>query len=181
MYMKVITCTSTFALNFDTCSWSGCGDGGGGGGGGGRQVGDVPPQIINAQTATVLTLLCTHGHPSLHSWSPFSALMVTLLCTHGHPSLHSWSPFSALMVTLLCTHGHPSLHSWSPFFALMVTLLCTHGHPYLHSCSPFSVTQWRIQGGCSGCLSTPSAIGANIIKHYTLLIISRKTSKGNNE
>ena len=25
---------------------------GGGGGGGGRQVGDVPPQIINAQTAT---------------------------------------------------------------------------------------------------------------------------------
>ena len=30
--------------------------------------------------------------------------MVTLLCTHGHPSLHSWSPFSALMVTLLCTH-----------------------------------------------------------------------------
>ena len=53
MYMNVITCTSTFALNFDTCSWSGCGDGGGGGGGGGgRQVGDVPPQIINAQTAT---------------------------------------------------------------------------------------------------------------------------------
>ena len=47
--MNVITCTSTFALNFDTCSWSGCGDGGGGGG---RQVGDVPPQIINAQTAT---------------------------------------------------------------------------------------------------------------------------------
>ena len=52
MYMNVITCTSTFALNFDTCSWSGCGDGGGGGGGGGgRQVG---PQIINAQTATAL-------------------------------------------------------------------------------------------------------------------------------
>ena len=90
----------------------------------------------------LFTLLCTHGHPSLHSWSPFSALMVTLLCTHGHPSLHSWSPFSspssALMVTLLCTHGHPSLHSWSPFSALMVTLLCTHGHPSLHSWSPFS-------------------------------------------
>ena len=34
---------------------------------------------------------------SLHSWSPFSALMVTLLCTHGHPSLHSWSPFSILI------------------------------------------------------------------------------------
>ena len=88
-------------------------------------------------------LLCTHGHPSLHSWSPFSALMVTLLCTHAHPSLHSCSPFSALMVTLLCTHGHPSLHSWSPFSALMVTLLCTyghllctHGHPSLHSWSP---------------------------------------------
>ena len=86
----------------------------------------------------MVTLLCTHGHRSLHSWSPFSALMVTLLCTHGHPSLHSWSPFSALMVTLLCTHGHPSLHSWSPFSALMVTLLCTHGHPSLHSWSPFS-------------------------------------------
>ena len=50
MYMNVITCTSTFALNFDTCSWSGCGDGGG------RQVGDVPPQIINAQTATALDM-----------------------------------------------------------------------------------------------------------------------------
>ena len=62
---------------------------------------------------SLTTLICTHGHPSLHSWSPFSALMVTLLCTHGHPSLHSWSPFSALMVTLFCTHGHPSLHSWS--------------------------------------------------------------------
>ena len=91
-------------------------------------------------SALMVTLLCTHGHPSLHSWSPFSALMVTLLCTHGHPSLHSWSPFSALMVTLLCTHGHPSLHSWSPFSALMVTLLCTHGHPSLHSWSPFSCT-----------------------------------------
>ena len=34
--------------------------------------------------------------------------MVTLVCTHGHPCLHSWSPLSALMVTLVCTHGHPS-------------------------------------------------------------------------
>ena len=67
---------------------------------------------------------------SLHSWSPFSALNYTLLHSHGHPSLPSWSLFSslssALMVTLLCTHGHPSLHSWSPFSALMVTLLYTH-------------------------------------------------------
>ena len=76
------------------------------------------------------------GHPSLHSWSPFSALMVTLLCTHGHPSLHSWSPFSTLMVTLLYTHGHPSLHSWSPFSTLMATLLPTHDHPSPHSWSP---------------------------------------------
>ena len=99
----------------------------------------------------------THGHPSLHSWSPFSArmvtllythghpflhsLMVTLLYTHGHPSLHSWSPFSALMVTLLYTHGHPSLHSWSPFSALMVTFFYTHGHPpHLWSPSPLMVT-----------------------------------------
>eukprot|EP00731_Ephydatia_muelleri_P019990 Em0012g815a len=78
-------------------------------------------------------------------WSPFSALMVTLLCTHRHPSLHLWSPFSgppfsALMVT--------SLHSWSPFSALMVTLLsthghllCTHGHPSQHSWSP-SLHSW---------------------------------------
>ncbi|KAL5463416.1 hypothetical protein EMCRGX_G032311 [Ephydatia muelleri] len=28
-----------------------------------------------------------------------AALMVTILCTHGHPSLHSWPPFSALIVT----------------------------------------------------------------------------------
>ena len=74
----------------------------------------------------MVTLLYSHGHPSQHSWSHFSALMVTLLCTHGHPSLHSWSPFSALMVTLLYTHGHPSLHSWSLFSALMVllTIVC---------------------------------------------------------
>ena len=60
---------------------------------------------------------------SLHSWSPFSALNYTLLHSHGHPSLPSWSLFSslssALMVTLLCTHGHPSLHSWSPFSILI--------------------------------------------------------------
>ncbi|KAL5489347.1 hypothetical protein EMCRGX_G018430 [Ephydatia muelleri] len=96
-------------------------------------------------------------------WSPFSALMVTLLCTHRHPSLHLWSPFSgppfsALMVT--------SLHSWSPFSALMVTLLSTHGHllcthghpsqhswsPSLHSWSPFStlmVLQTNIPSGFS--------------------------------
>ena len=95
-------------------------------------------------------------HPYLHLWPPFSALMVTLLCTHGHPSLHSWSSFSALMVTL-------SLQS-SPFSALMVTLLCTHGHSvaYPERC--------------------PSAVGANIIKHYTfILYFSRKTSKSNNE
>ena len=81
---------------------------------------------------------CCHGHPSLHPWSPFSALMVTLLCTHGHPSLHPWSPFSTPMVTLLYTHGHPSLYSWSPFSTPMVTLLYTHGHPSLHSWLPFS-------------------------------------------
>ena len=93
-----------------------------------------------------MVILCTHGHPSLHSWSPLSALMVTLLCTHGHPSLHSWSPFSApmvtffaLMITLLCTHGHPSLHSWSSFSALMVTFLYTLGHPSLHPWLPFQV------------------------------------------
>ena len=90
----------------------------------------------------IVTLLGTHGHPSLHpllhSWSPFSALIVTLLCIHSHPFLHTWSPFSVLMVTLRCTHGHPSQHSWSPFSALMVTVLCTHGHPSLHSWSPFS-------------------------------------------
>ena len=109
---------------------------------------------------SLTTLICTHGHPSLHSWSPFSALMATLLCTHGHPYLHSWppfsAPFSALMVTL-------SLQS-SPFSALMVTLLCTHGHSvaYPERC--------------------PSAVGANIIKHYTfILYFSRKTSKSNNE
>ena len=68
-------------------------------------------------------LLCIHGHPSLHSTTPFSTVMVTLLYRHGHSSLHSplhsWSPFSALMVILLCTHGHPSLHSRSPFSILI--------------------------------------------------------------
>ena len=88
----------------------------------------------------MITLLSTHGHPTLHPWSPFSALMV--FCSHDHPS-SLWSPISPLMVTLLCTHGHPSLHSWSPFITL-VTLLSTHGHlyihgiPSLHSWSPFS-------------------------------------------
>ena len=101
-------------------------------------------------SALICTLLYSHGHPSLQSWSPFSTLKVTYLCTHGQ---HSWSPFAALMVTLFCTHCHPSLHSWSSFSALMpalmVTLLCTHacthghllcthGHPSLHSLSPFS-------------------------------------------
>ena len=59
------------------------------------------------QLPSRLIVIC-HGHPSLHSWSPLSAVMVTLLCCHGHPSLHSWSPFSALMVTLLCCHGRGS-------------------------------------------------------------------------
>ena len=83
------------------------------------------PDIVSGQFWNVIlytALLCTHGHPSLHSWSPFSALMIT-----------SWSPFSALMATLLCPHGH--------LYTLVCThghLLCTHGHPSLHSWPPFS-------------------------------------------
>ena len=102
-------------------------------------------------------MICPHGHPSLHSWSPLNHpyLYILMICPHGHPSLHSWSLFthdhptlyswSPTVVTLLSTHGHllrihghPSPHSWPPFSALMVTLLCTHGHPSLHSWSHFS-------------------------------------------
>ena len=120
----------------------------------------VQPIIIGLHMSTVL---CTHGHPSLHTWSPFSALMVTLLCTHGHRFLHLWLPLQSWSPSLhghlctrghLCTHGHlctqspfsalmvtsalshPFLHSWSPLHS--VTLFCTHGHPFLHSWSPFS-------------------------------------------
>ena len=77
------------------------------------------------------TFLSTHGHLSLHSWPPFSALMATFLCTLNHLCTHDDHD--------LCTHGHPSLHLWSPFSAIMVTLLswCAHGHPSLHSCYSF--------------------------------------------
>ena len=50
----------------------------------------------------IATFLYTQGHaslhswPSLHSWSSFSALMVTLFCTHGHPS--SVQPGGCLIV-----------------------------------------------------------------------------------
>ena len=82
----------------------------------------------NADYALMATLLYTHGHPSLHSWSPFSALMVTVFCTYGYLCSHGHSLHGHL-----CTHGH-TLHSWSPLHS--VTLVCTHGH--LCTQSPFS-------------------------------------------
>ena len=105
-------------------------------------LGHPSPHSWSPFSVLMITLLSTHGHPSLHSWSPFSPLMVTLHCLHGHPTLHPWSPFSAFMVfsaLMITLHhcGHPSLHSWSPFFALMDTHLCTHGHPS-SLWSPFS-------------------------------------------